>query len=99
MRSSALASSLPSAVPNSECLPTGGTACFDYEFTLEDLGPCDYETTPNDDFANADVLPEDKPGERTSVRYTELEFDVDVNRDFFDTVVREAFTPLRSLLR
>jgi outer membrane lipoprotein-sorting protein len=33
--------------------------------------------------AAMDVLPEDKPGERTSVRYTELEFDVDIDRDFF----------------
>jgi len=33
--------------------------------------------------AAMDVLPEDKPGERTSVRYAELEFDVDLNRDFF----------------
>jgi outer membrane lipoprotein-sorting protein len=33
--------------------------------------------------AAMDVLPEDKPGERTSVRYAELQFDIDIDRDFF----------------
>ena len=30
-----------------------------------------------------DVRPEDKPGERTTVRYGELEFDIDLDEDFF----------------
>ncbi len=30
-----------------------------------------------------EVRPEDKPDERTTVRYAELEFDIDVDRDFF----------------
>ncbi len=30
-----------------------------------------------------DMHPEDKPGERTSVRYTELEFDIDIDESFF----------------
>ena len=29
------------------------------------------------------VVPEDKPGEYTEVRYSELEFDVDLDEDFF----------------
>ncbi len=33
--------------------------------------------------AAMDVRPEDKPGERTSVRYSELEFDIDIDREFF----------------
>lgn len=33
--------------------------------------------------AAMDVRPEDKPTERTSVRYSELEFDVDVDESFF----------------
>jgi hypothetical protein len=30
-----------------------------------------------------DMRPEDKPGERTTVRYDELEFDIDIDRSFF----------------
>jgi hypothetical protein len=30
-----------------------------------------------------DVHPEDKPGERTSVRYSEIEFDIDIKKSFF----------------
>jgi hypothetical protein len=30
-----------------------------------------------------DVRPEDKPGERTTVRYEELEFDIDIDESFF----------------
>ncbi len=30
-----------------------------------------------------DMLPQDKPGERTLVRYSELEFDIDIETDFF----------------
>ena len=30
-----------------------------------------------------DVRPEDKPDERTSVRYSELEFDIEIDTDFF----------------
>jgi hypothetical protein len=29
------------------------------------------------------MLPEDKPGERTTVRYESLEFDIDLDRSFF----------------
>jgi hypothetical protein len=30
-----------------------------------------------------DMLPEDKPGERTTVFYEELEFDIDIDEGFF----------------
>lgn len=30
-----------------------------------------------------ELLPEDKPGERTTMRYQELEFDIDIDRTFF----------------
>jgi outer membrane lipoprotein-sorting protein len=30
-----------------------------------------------------EVRPENKPGERTGVRYVDLEFDIDIDRDFF----------------
>jgi hypothetical protein len=30
-----------------------------------------------------DMIPHDKPGEHTSVRYSELEFDIDIDEDFF----------------
>ncbi len=30
-----------------------------------------------------DMQPQDKPGERTTVRYTELQFDVDIDKSFF----------------
>ena len=30
-----------------------------------------------------EMQPEDKPGERTTVRYQELEFDIDIDRSFF----------------
>jgi hypothetical protein len=33
--------------------------------------------------ASMRVVPEDKPDEYTEVRYSELEFDVDLERDFF----------------
>jgi hypothetical protein len=29
------------------------------------------------------MYPEDKPGERTSIRYKELEFGIDIDRSFF----------------
>ncbi len=30
-----------------------------------------------------EMIPHDKPGELTSVRYSELEFDIDIDEDFF----------------
>ncbi len=33
--------------------------------------------------AAMDMIPEDKPGERTSVRYSEIEFDIDIDESFF----------------
>jgi outer membrane lipoprotein-sorting protein len=30
-----------------------------------------------------DVRPEDKPGERTTVRYEDLEFNIDIDESFF----------------
>jgi outer membrane lipoprotein-sorting protein len=33
--------------------------------------------------AAMDMYPEDKPGERTSIRYKELEFGIDIDRSFF----------------
>ncbi len=33
--------------------------------------------------AAMDMLPEDKPGERTSVRYSEIEFDIEIDESFF----------------
>jgi hypothetical protein len=33
--------------------------------------------------AAMDMLPEDKPGERTSVRYIEVEFDLDIDESYF----------------
>jgi outer membrane lipoprotein-sorting protein len=33
--------------------------------------------------AAMDMLPEDKPGERTSIRYSDMEFDIDIDESFF----------------
>ena len=33
--------------------------------------------------AAMDMRPEDKPGERTTIRYSELEFDIDIDESFF----------------
>jgi hypothetical protein len=30
-----------------------------------------------------EVYPEDKPGEHTTVRYQELDFDIEIDRSFF----------------
>jgi outer membrane lipoprotein-sorting protein len=33
--------------------------------------------------AAMDMLPEDKPGERTSIRYSDMEFDIEIDESFF----------------